>query len=127
MAKIQSLHVAPQISALARYEFQQAVWFDVWRRANGHSTGLSETDAHSGLAAFDLDLTGSVWNLAHPDWESIVLQAERLALDHTPRDGARAMDILHVATALHIGATEFLTFDTNQRRLAEAVGLTVNV
>jgi predicted nucleic acid-binding protein len=37
------------------------------------------------------------------------------------------MDILHVATALHLGATEFLTFDANQKELAEAEGLVVRV
>jgi predicted nucleic acid-binding protein len=37
------------------------------------------------------------------------------------------MDTLHVATAMHIGATDFLTFDTNQRQLAETVGLTVDL
>jgi predicted nucleic acid-binding protein len=36
-------------------------------------------------------------------------------------------DILHVATALHLGADEFLTFDGNQKTLAEAEGLTVKV
>jgi len=30
-----------------------------------------------------------------------------------------------VATALHLGVTEFLTFDGNQKRLAEAEGLVV--
>jgi predicted nucleic acid-binding protein len=34
---------------------------------------------------------------------------------------------LHVATALHLGAEEFLTFDANQKRLAVAEGLTVRV
>ena len=32
---------------------------------------------------------------------------------------------LHVATALHLGAKEFLTFDGNQKKLAEAEGLVV--
>jgi hypothetical protein len=32
-----------------------------------------------------------------------------------------------VATALHLGAREFLTFETNQKQLAEAEGLTVPV
>lgn len=125
VAKIQSLGVAPQISALVRYEFQQGVWFEVWRRINGNPHGLNETDAQAGLAAFNLDLENGFWNLVRPDWDAVLLRAERLALDHTPRHGARTLDILHVATARHIGATEFLTFDANQRRLAEAEGLIV--
>ena len=35
------------------------------------------------------------------------------------------MDILHVATAIELGAKEFLTFDGNQKKLAEAEGLVV--
>jgi hypothetical protein len=34
-------------------------------------------------------------------------------------------DILHVAAALKLGATEFLTFDGNQKKLAESEGLRV--
>jgi hypothetical protein len=34
------------------------------------------------------------------------------------------MDTLHVATALSMGAREFLGFDGNQTRLASAQGLT---
>jgi predicted nucleic acid-binding protein len=37
------------------------------------------------------------------------------------------MDILHVATAIELGAKEFLTFDANQKKLAEAEGLLVPV
>jgi len=31
--------------------------------------------------------------------------------------------VLHVATALHLGVREFLSFDGNQRRLAQAKGM----
>ena len=37
----------------------------------------------------------------------------------------RSFDILHVAAAIHLGAKEFLTFDANQRKLAEAEGFKV--
>ena len=46
--------------------------------------------------------------------------AERLSARHTGAHGHRAFDVLHVATALHLGAREFLTFDANQRKLAAA-------
>ncbi len=39
--------------------------------------------------------------------------------------GHRSLDVLHVATALHLGAREFLTFDLNQRKLASAEKLKV--
>jgi hypothetical protein len=33
--------------------------------------------------------------------------------------------ILHVAAAIHLGAELFLTFDANQKKLAEAEGMVV--
>ena len=38
--------------------------------------------------------------------------------------GYRTMDILHVACALEIGATQFLTFDQRQQSLAIQASLT---
>ncbi len=51
--------------------------------------------------------------------------AERLSARYTWTQGYRGFDVLHVATALHLGATEFLSFDEKQKALAEAEGLRV--
>lgn len=53
--------------------------------------------------------------------------AEELSGRHTEQRGHRRADILHVATAVHLGAAEFLTFDANQKLLAEAEGLAATV
>ena len=53
----------------------------------------------------------------------IILIATRLSEQHTSRRGHRSFDILHVAGALEIGAAGFLSFDRNQRKLAESEGL----
>jgi predicted nucleic acid-binding protein len=58
-------------------------------------------------------------------WGKLVREAESLAEHHTPVIGARSLDILHVAAALVLGATEFCTFDTRQGKLARAAGLHV--
>ena len=50
---------------------------------------------------------------------------ERLSAQYTWTEGHRGFDVLHVATALHFGARELLTFDAKQKRLAEAEGLVV--
>lgn len=52
-------------------------------------------------------------------------EAERLSDKHTATAGHRAYDILQVAAARIIGATEFWSFDGKQRALAEAEGLKV--
>ena len=125
--KVEAATLPLRISALVHYEFVQAVWLEVWFRANGEQRGMNETDAQNGLAAFALDVEQGLWDIAAPDWDGVIREAERLAVNHTPRLGARALDILHVATARQLGATEFLTFDINQRHLAEAEGFAVSV
>ena len=54
---------------------------------------------------------------------SLFKHAHRLSEDHTVRKGHRGFDILHVATALEIGANDFLTFDRVQSRLAQVLNL----
>ena len=51
--------------------------------------------------------------------------ARRLSQFHTQKAGYGAMDILHVASALDMGATVFLSFDQRQRQLASAEGMHV--
>ena len=46
--------------------------------------------------------------------------AETLSKRHAIAGRHRSLDVLHVATALHLGARDFLTFDANQRKLAAA-------
>ena len=52
-------------------------------------------------------------------------RAEELGSASTVSAGHRLADVLHVATAIQLGVRDFLTFDINQRRLAEAEGLVV--
>jgi predicted nucleic acid-binding protein len=59
------------------------------------------------------------------DWEVVHAEAERLSNAHTPRRGYRALDVLHVAPALTLGAKVLLTFDSEQAALAKAAGLRV--
>ena len=49
---------------------------------------------------------------------------ERLSLQAV-RNGGRTLDILHVACALVLGASHFLTFDAKQRLVAQESGLAV--
>lgn len=44
----------------------------------------------------------------------------------TPRLGCRTMDVLHVACAVEIAATGFISFDERQRELALFAGLNVS-
>src|SRR5262249_1152597 len=57
------------------------------------------------------------------DMESVVVRAVELSASHTERLGVRAIDLLHVATALTLKSELFLTSDARQAQLARAEGL----
>lgn len=59
------------------------------------------------------------------DMDAALSQAAKLAAAHTERMGTRAIDLLHVASALTLESELFLTTDQRQARLAKAEGLKV--
>lgn len=60
------------------------------------------------------------------DFESALERSRELSTRHTDRLGARAIDLLHVASALLLESEVFLTFDKRQQGLATAEGLAVS-
>jgi predicted nucleic acid-binding protein len=52
-------------------------------------------------------------------------KARELSKKHTPTLACRSLDILHVASALVLGAERFASFDQRQRKLAAAVSLSL--
>jgi predicted nucleic acid-binding protein len=59
------------------------------------------------------------------DMDAAIARAANLSTAHTERLGARAIDLLHVATALTLESELFLTTDARQAQLAKAEGLKV--
>jgi predicted nucleic acid-binding protein len=53
-------------------------------------------------------------------------RAQGLSRAHSRVIGCRSLDILHVASAIEIGAKIFWTFDGRQKELARQAGLKVN-
>jgi predicted nucleic acid-binding protein len=105
------------LSPFHRYELPNAVRLSVFRGLRTAAAG------ETILAAFEADLASGYFALPPCNLASVLIEATRLSASHTMTRGHRAFDILHVAAALHLGAGEFLTFETNQRKLATAVGL----
>ena len=119
---------------------------DTWRQANPVPIGFTgfhriELRNALSLAVFQQRVTTAealaAWQevqqdlasgllVAKPDlWGKLVREAENLAEHHTPVIGTRTLDVLHVAAALVLGATEFCTLDTRQGKLAQLAGLHV--
>ena len=110
-------------TSLLLYEFRQSVQFQVFRYAKDPKQGYGMTVAQAALAMLQANLAAGVFQQAQVDWTDVHRIAERLAFKHTAKRGHRSFDVLHVATALHLGATVFLTFDANQKKLAQTEGL----
>jgi predicted nucleic acid-binding protein len=49
--------------------------------------------------------------------------AQRICMRHTGPETFGTMDIIHVACAVELGATHFISFDRSQRKLTAAEGL----
>jgi predicted nucleic acid-binding protein len=118
-AKLRQLRPLQELmlSPFHQYELPNAVRLSVFRGLRNAAAG------ETILAAFEADLANGYFALPTCNLASVLIEARRLSASHTMTGGHRAFDILHVAAALHLGAGEFLTFDTNQRKLAAAVGL----
>ena len=116
-----------EVTTLLLYEFRQAVRFQIRLRRHDPEKGYPRAEGMQMLADLKADLvSGDVVTVPAP-WPEIHLAAERLSEHYTEEQGHRAMDILHVATAIELGAKAFLTFDRNQKKLAESEGLIVPV
>lgn len=107
------------VTSLSRFELCNAIRLSVFRKL------LERRLAAEDLKLIARDISNGVMALTACDWAAVHEQAERLSVEYTIPKGYRGMDLLHVASALALGAPDFLTFDQNQAQLATAAGLVV--
>lgn len=122
-----NLNGALGVSSLLLLEFRQSVRLQNRLHLNDRSKGFAQTEGQQMLNDLQIDLNAGLLAPIPVDWSAVHQRAETLSTTHTLAAGHRLFDILHVATALQLGAAEFLTFDTNQKQLAEVEGLVVPV
>jgi predicted nucleic acid-binding protein len=113
------------VSSFLLLEFRQSIRFQMRLFALDRSKGFAKTEGMAMLRALQSDLSQGVFEMTAPDWADVHRIADMLSEKHTEENGHRMTDILHVATAIHLGSEVFLTFDGNQKRLAEASGMEV--
>jgi predicted nucleic acid-binding protein len=109
------------ISSLNHFELINALRFAEFRKA------IAPGAAAAFGAQFEFDLLGGRLIEKTCNLADILAEATRLSSLHTLTGGHRGFDILHVAAARIMGATHFLTFDANQRELAESESLIVPI
>lgn len=114
------------VSSLVLFEFRQSLRLQAFRFSKDRTQGFSKTEAHRMIETLQTNI-GAGRLLIPPieDWAKVHSIAEELSAQHAVQGGHRSFDVLHVATALHLKAGHFLTFDARQAVLAKAAGLKV--
>lgn len=105
--------------ALNDFEFANALRALVFRRK------ITASHLRQWLAEYEADKQAGAVRLALVDANAVLRRAEIISAAMTESHGHRAFDILLVAAAKILGATEFWSFDGRQRALADAEGLAV--
>ena len=77
----------------------------------------------AALAALDDDFAQGRYEQADLLWRATLKRADELSRQHTASLGCRSLDVLHVASAIELELTHFVTFDVRQKQLARAAGL----
>lgn len=124
-AHFKTMPEALHVSSLLLFEFRQSLRFQVWLHAQNPHKGFPQKECDQALADLQSDLDSGVTMIAPADWSDVHHIAERLSANHAAERGYRAFDLLHIATALHLDAKGFLSFDDRQRKAAKAEGLKV--
>jgi predicted nucleic acid-binding protein len=106
------------VTVLGRIELFNALQLAVFRRQ------ILATEAAALRATIEQDLASGVLRMT-PLPAHVFERAEALVASHSAVLGARSLDVLHVATAVELGAGVFLTYDQRQAALARAAGLKV--
>ncbi len=107
------------LSPFNAYELGNALRFAEFHKA------IQSGEAAMYWAQFEAALQGGRLLRQTCNLADILDEATRLSSTHTLAGGHRGFEVLHVAAAGVMQANEFLTFDANQKKLAEREGLMV--
>jgi predicted nucleic acid-binding protein len=111
------------VTRLLLWEFRQSVRFQAFRHKHNREVGYPLQEAEKMISDLNDDLKQSLVVSVELDFIDLLVTGERISRARTFSGGHRGFDLLHVATALELGAGHFLTFDANQTALAKAEGL----
>ncbi len=118
-----SMMEALHATELLQFEFLQSIRLQVWLHDQDKRKGFSQHEADQMIADWESDLATGTVQIVPCDSSAVLRQAATLSSRFTAKGGHRTLDVLHVATAVHLGAKEFLSFDGRQKKLAKSVGL----
>jgi len=121
----------PLIAHLRRRPLPLAfTWLHEIEFTNGLQLKLFRKEAEAAAVAATLDTLradteSGILHRAQPSWPTVFATTMRLSTAHSRALGTRTLDLLHVAAALTLSATEFVTGDERQAKAAAKEGLKV--
>lgn len=124
-ALMQKLKAPLRISTLVQFEFHQSARLQAFRFSKDRVQGFSKHEALSVIQIFEKNIDAGGIAIAPVDWPQVHILADQISAHRVMTGGHHSLDVLHIATALHLKEKEFLTFDANQQKLARAEGLKV--
>jgi predicted nucleic acid-binding protein len=105
-------------TALHELEVRNALRLGVFRQV------ITDEQAKAAAAAIDADVRNGRLVRTPVKWSAAFRATLRLSEQHAATTGTRSLDILHIASARALRMKELATFDSRQRTLAAAAGLT---
>jgi predicted nucleic acid-binding protein len=88
-----------------------------------HRKLINERTFDGAVAALDDDFAQGRYVQADLLWRAALNRAAILSREYSRILGTRSLDVLHVASALELGFSVFISFDVRQQNLVKAVGL----
>ncbi len=121
----QQLDEPLHFTSLLEFEFLQAIELQLWLHSNDKTKGYSRREANRMIGDWESDVATGINRLVSFDMDAVLRLSRVLSGQATASGGHRTLDTFHVATAVHLGAGKFLTFDSRQKILASHAGLEV--
>lgn len=107
------------------FEFLQAIELQVWLHSNDKTRGYMRREANRMITDWESDVASGINRLVPFDMDVVLRLSKAYSTQTTASGSHRTLDVFHVATAVHLGAKKFLTFDKRQIALAAHAGLEV--
>jgi len=118
------------ITLFDKYPESKVVWTP-WQRVEVFNSfrqleragAIDPGDARNQVRLLEQEIRLGQWPHVEFDWRDAVRTASELSAEHGFSVPIRGMDLFHVAIAIELGADALLTFDADQKALAEAAGV----
>jgi hypothetical protein len=108
---------------LLEFEFLQSIELQFFLFSQDRKRGFSRREADLMISDWNQDIATCAVQIVPCDMDEVIRYALSLSQAHSAAGGHRSLDVLHLATAVHLGAREFLSFDQRQIALAKKIGL----